>query len=463
MVRGVAAYNVVRATGSTGTPGPLSTRHARILGTGLALLLLAGAGPGAGVRAQVPESGRVVGTVVDSTTMRTLPNAAVVLWGTSHQAVSDSLGRFALERIPPGEYSLAFFHTRLGHLGVSVGPTVVVVRPGSTVGADLAIPSTHTLEAMQCAFDPAHDGVAVGQVVDPESGTGLPTVRVRFTWPGADGERGESIVRSSSEGWYRVCDLPRGERVAVTASFLDRGTSRRGIVVADEPVHLDLPMHHVDLVDVNGRLVDAETGKGVAEATVGLFGTGFRVVSEPDGEFHFRQVLPGQYTLEATHIAYGAREEAIEVGSAGGVRVEMALSQRPIELPPVTVEVEAENRMDMSMGGTVITEEELDRVRDRSRDLLDLLQNQNMSGLITRRQGADMCIGFLPGQARMMFRSNCVSAVVFVDNVRASNPRQAVDLPAEIVERVVLFRPVEAGNLFGLGGGNGVVMIFTKR
>jgi hypothetical protein len=441
----------------------LTTSYTRIHGIGLALLLVAGAGPEAGLGAQEPEPGRVVGTVVDSTTMRTLPNAAVVLWGTSHQTVSDSLGRFQLEDVPPGEYSVAFFHTRLGRLGVSVGPTPVVVRPGATVGADLAIPSTHTLEAMQCAFDPAHDGVAVGQVTDPESGTGLPSVRVRFTWPGAAGEREESIVRSSPEGWYHVCDLPRGRRVAVTASFLDRGTSRQEIVVNEEPVHLDLPMHRVEMVDVNGRLVDADSGDGIGEATVGLAGTGFRVVSEPDGEFHFRQVLPGQYTLEASHIAYGDREESIEVASAGGVRVEMALSQRPIELPPVTVEVEAENMMDMAMGGTVITEEELDRVRDRSRDLLDLLQNQNMAGLITRRQGADMCIGFLPGQARMMFRSNCVSAVVFVDNVRASNPRMAVDLPAEIVERVVLFRPVEAGNLFGLGGGNGVVMIFTKR
>ena len=441
----------------------MTTRHTRIRGSGLILLLLAGAGVGARLDAQEPENGRVVGTVVDSTTMTALPNAAVVLWGTPHQAVSDSLGRFSLDQIPPGEYSLAFFHTRLGLLGVSVGPTPVVVRPGRTVGADLAIPSTHTLEAMQCAFDPAHDGVAVGQVLDPESGTGLPSVRVRFTWPGTEGDRGESIVRSSPEGWYHVCDLPVGERVAVTASFLDRGTSRREIVVVDEPVHLDLPMHRVDLVDVNGRLVDADTGEGIGEATIGLSGTGFRVVSEPDGDFHFKQVLPGQYTLQATHIAYGDREESIEVASAGGVRVEMALSQRAIELPPVTVEVEAEDMMDMAMGGTVITEEELDRVRARSRDLLDLLQNQNMAGLITRRQGADMCIGFLPGQARMMFRNNCVSAVVFVDNVRASNPRMAVDLPAEIVERVVLFRPVEAGNLFGLGGGNGVVMIFTKR
>ena len=56
-----------------------------------------------------------------------------------------------------------------------------------------------------------------------------------------------------------------------------------------------------------------------------------------------------------------------------------------------------------------------------------------------------------------------LSAVVFVDNVRASNPRMAIDMPAEVVDRIVLYRPVQAGNLFGLGSGNGVLMIFTKR
>lgn len=429
-------------------------------GLGIALLLLAGAGPASALGAQEPNTGRVVGTVVDSTSMTMLPDAAVVLWGTSHTAVSDSLGRFRLEDVPEGSYSLAFFHARLGQLGVSVGPTPVNVGAGRTVGAELAIPSAHTLEAAQCAFEEDAEGVAVGQVT--EEGTGLPSVRVRFVWDGG-GEGRSSIVRTSPEGWYRVCDLPRGARVAVTATFLDRGTARREFVMGKEPVYLDLAMYRVDLVDLRGRLVDAETGDGIAEATVALAGTGFRVVSEPNGDFRFRQVLPGEYTLAASHLAYGEREEPIEVASGAGVHVEMALSQRPIELPPVTVEVEAERMMDAAMGGTVISKEELDRVRDHSRDLLDLLQNQNMAGLITRRIGADACIGFLPGQARMMFRSNCVSAVVFVDNVRASNPRMAVDLPAEVVERVVLFRPVEAGNLFGLGGGNGVVMIFTKR
>ena len=115
------------------------------------------------------------------------------------------------------------------------------------------------------------------------------------------------------------------------------------------------------------------------------------------------------------------------------------------------------------MGGRVITEAQLDAVRSRSRDALDLIQNQNLSGLVIRRQGSNLCLGFLPGQTRMMFRSDCVPALVFVDNVRAADPRQAIDIPAEVVERIVLYRPIEAGNLFGLGAGNGVVMIFTKH
>jgi hypothetical protein len=39
----------------------------------------------------------------------------------------------------------------------------------------------------------------------------------------------------------------------------------------------------------------------------------------------------------------------------------------------------------------------------------------------------------------------------------------AIDIPADVVDRGILYRPIEAGNLFGLGSGNGVVMVFTKR
>lgn len=419
--------------------------------------------PGA-LLAQSPEDrGRVVGTVVDSTTFTPLSGARVFLWETSHQGISDDQGRFSVDSVPPGRYSVVFFHERLGQLGISAGPAQVRVEAGRTVGVELAIPSAHTLHAAWCAAEPGDGGVVVGRVTDGVSDTPLPSVRVRFAWQGVEGEpEGTAETRTDGDGWYRVCDLPRGVRVAVTATFLDRVAPRRQITPAGTPVHLDIPVSRLEMTELSGQLVDAETGEGIGDATAALAGTGFQAVTGGDGRFRFNQLLPGEYTLRVDHLAYGSRQDPLEVTAGGEVRVRVALSQRAIELPPLTVTVEAERLQDRAMGGTVISSQELDRVRSRSRDALDLIQNQAIAGLVTRRQGGSLCVGFLPGQSRM-FRTGCVPAVLFIDNVRVADPRQAMDLPAEVVDRIVLYRPIEAGNLFGLGGGNGVVMIFTKH
>lgn len=442
-----------------------SRGRTRVAGRVLLLLAAAVATP---LFAQDP--GRVVGSVLDSTTMAPLADAAVVLWDTPYRAVSDSLGRFAIDEVPPGTYSAVFFHTRLGRLGVSVGPRTVEVRPGRAAGVDLTVPSMHTIEALQCVFEAAGpetvsygSGVVVGQVSDPESATALPSVLVRARWTTDEGAQGVRETRSDGRGWYRLCDVPEDRPLAITATFLDRMSPRRQVRTGVEAAFVDLPLSELQLSEVRGRLVDAESGDGVGGASVGLMGTGFRVVSEPGGDFRFQGVRPGEYTLEAEHLAYGERREAVNIASGAEIRLEMSLSQRPIELPPIRVEVESEDLVDMAMGGLVISSEELDPVRERSRDVLDLLLNQHLPGLVIRRQAGEFCIGFTPGQSRMFRTGSCVSAVVFVDNVRASNPRMAIDIPAEVVDRIVLYRPVQAGNLFGLGSGNGVLMIFTKR
>ena len=54
-------------------------------------------------------------------------------------------------------------------------------------------------------------------------------------------------------------------------------------------------------------------------------------------------------------------------------------------------------------------------------------------------------------------------AMLYVDNTRQVDPWAAITLPAEIVERIILFRPVDAGALFTLGSGNGVIMVITKQ
>lgn len=416
-----------------------------------------------GVLCAQEETGVVVGIVVDSTAMRPLADAAVFLWGTPHQAVTDSLGLFAIPDVPAGDYSAVFFHERLGELGISPGPVGVTVVPRDSVEVVLGTPSAYTLIATECAFDPDAQGVAVGRALDGESGLPLPNVRVHLDWSDdGDEAAGRKDVRTDADGWFAVCDLPLERVVVVTAEFLDRMTLRRELEIGSTPSFVDLEMVELELTDIEGRLVDSETGEGVPDATVALRGTGFRTVSRSDGRFEFRQVLPGRYTLEAEHLAYGPRSDPIDLGSGLKLRLEVQVAQRAIELPPITVTVEAENLRDRAMGGTVLPGARLDEVRDHSRDLGDLLLNSNVRGVIVNRQGATPCVGFLTGQVRIMFRAGCVPAIVFVDNVRVADPRQAFEIPANVIDRIVLYRPIEAGNLFGLGGGNGVVMVFTK-
>lgn len=458
---GVPPYRVYPMGGSA-TPATLPGRSTlKVRSLMLPLAAFAVLGGGFGAHAQ-DTTGSVHGSVMDSTTMAPLQDAAVFLWDTPYRATTDADGSFRMEGVAPGRYDAVFFHGRLGELGISAGPRVVEVRPGATTRVELAIPSGHTLMASSCALYPNYGGVAVGRATDGASGVPLPGVRIRFTWgPGDSGRVRE--VRTDGEGWFQACDLPRGPTVAVTSEFLGRGSLRREFRLGTEPALIDLPVEELELTDVEGRLVDAETGEGVQDATVTLAGTGFRTVSGGDGRFRFRDVLPGHYTLRTEHLAYGAREDSLDLGSGLNVLLEVQVSQRPVPLDPVTVTVEAATLTERAMGGTVITSAMLDEVRDHSRDLLDLLQAQNLGGLIVRRQSGNLCVGFIPGQVRITFRGGCVPALVFIDNVRAADPLLALDIPADVVDRIVLYRPIEAGNLFGLGGGNGVVMVFTKR
>jgi hypothetical protein len=61
-----------------------------------------------------------------------------------------------------------------------------------------------------------------------------------------------------------------------------------------------------------------------------------------------------------------------------------------------------------------------------------------------------------------MFSNGCAPMVIFINDVRATSAELALRMPPESVERMVVYKPVEAGTLFGLGGGNGVLMIYTR-
>ena len=136
---------------------------------------------------------------------------------------------------------------------------------------------------------------------------------------------------------------------------------------------------------------------------------------------------------------------------------------RAIELDPLTVTVESVPLTRRAMGGFTVNREQIEKVSSRARDAADVLQALHLPGVIVRRRGdGTLCVGYQPGQVRMMFNSGCVSMEIYINDIHATSAEMALHIPPDAVERIVLFRPIEAGNLFPINTANGVMVIYTR-
>lgn len=420
--------------------------------------------------------GAIRGSVHDSTRSVPLAGAHVVLWDTRHETWTDGSGNFRFRDLPGGEYALAFFHERLSSLGIASGSHAVRVEAGLTTEVFLATPSMPTIHSVLCALD---EGArrsdapapvrAVGQVRDAVTGLPASGVPVEGSWgAGAGATTGSVRSITDAEGWYRLCGLPSGAAVGVQGEVAERLAPRRQFTATPGSlVHLDLDLAPAARSVVQG-LVVARGSEGrvtpLEGARANLDGTGYRTVTDPSGRFRFADLFPGEYTLVIEHPAYGPRRDGLLVDPGTDVRIEGELTERAIPLPPLTVTVRsAFEARALAMGGRLISRQDIDRVLPRSRDVADLLHHQQVPGLIVKRgTGINRsCVEYVQGASRM-FRTTCESVQVYVDNVRSVDPQGAVEIPSDVVDRMILFRPVEAGNLFGLGAGSGVLLIFTK-
>lgn len=415
----------------------------------------------------VTQSGTVHGAVYDSIAHGPLSNAAVFLWDTPYQSVSDSLGRFSIENVPPGEYSILFFHTRLGELGVSAGARTVTVRAGERFGIDLATPSMSTVVASECIMEdrPEGSGSISGRIYDGDTNVTLGGALVTLSWHVEDSPVPESTrLRTGADGRYRSCAVPADVPVLLAADFLNRRGFRREVRV-DEGGSLEaaVSLYDVEPATIGGQLTDGESGERVEGAETWLRGTHFRTLSDGSGNFDFDDVPPGEYMLMTDHLAYGTKMDTLIVPAGVRLTVAMMLDNRPIPIAPMTVTVEEPAVvMARARGGILILSDEIDEVRQRSRDASDILRSLHLPGVIVRHQtNGTICVGYSSGQVKMN-QTGCVPMMIFVNDVRATDADLALRLPPDAIERMVLFKPVEAGNLFGLGGGNGVWMIYTR-
>lgn len=418
------------------------------------------------ISASAQQVGSVAGTIFDSVSVRPLAGADVYIWNTAIRTLTDDAGNFELLDVPSGDHKVVFLHQMLLEMGVSTGARDVEVRAGEEARVALGTPSPRTILENGCLVEgssPA-SGTIVGYVGDDASGVALPGAQVHLTWYDELGSPHTTEALSDTRGWYSFCDAPADTRLAVTVFFLTRSAARQELTLPEgEAAWLEFRVSDLEPGSVTGTLKDQDRGWGVEDAEVRLLGTRHVAVSGKEGGFRFRNVAPGEYTLQVSHLAYGERTDEVSVGSSMSVTVTVSMSVDPIALAPMEVSVRSIVDLDgIVAGGTLVSREDVEAVRHRSRDLTDILRLHHMKDLVIK-QGAsgDICVGITTGQVRL-FKEECSSAMFYLDGSRVSNPEAILNMSASDVDRVVVYRPIEAGNLFGMGSGNGVIVVYTR-
>ena len=276
-----------------------------------------------------PPSGRIVGRVVAMDTGKPVAGAIVRMVtqaGRQVYAKSDPQGRFEFKELSEGRYTLdaraerylAIFFGGQPNSGSSAGARAIAIRDGEQFDkADFSMPRGGAIE-----------GRVQDEFGDPAPGLLIQLSQVAY----AGGRRrlvpmggGGPPKRSDDRGHFRLHGLAPGVYYlsALSGAFADQaetggfaptyypGTAN---ISGAKPVRLELgqeltvsfPLVPARMARISGRVLNAAgapTRASIMLTTADSAGLGeffnTRGESQPDGSFVFRNVPPGNFTLQA--------------------------------------------------------------------------------------------------------------------------------------------------------------------
>ncbi|MGK2963648.1 MAG: carboxypeptidase regulatory-like domain-containing protein [Gemmatimonadaceae bacterium] len=293
----------------------------------------------------------VAGVVVDSLRRRPLAGAEIVLAGTAVAAVSDSLGRFTLDSIAPGRYSVAFFHPLLDSISVAAAPRTLSVPLADGKGILLAIPSASTLVRGICQVDQAAGrSLLVGRVTDPDTGTPVPGASVFVTWSEYEVSKKKGIDRTprvvqggtDMTGTYRVCGLPVEIDAVVHATRDSSSTSpvaissrSGGLIIRD--LTLAVPeLSAGKRASITGTVKTAD-GIPIAGATVATPEFARTATTDSSGTFTLAGAPLGTRNVIVRRLGFVPARIPVDLTSRETHRLDVVMSEQATVIDPTYV------------------------------------------------------------------------------------------------------------------------------
>lgn len=219
---------------------------------------------------------------------------------------------------------------------------------------------------------------------------------------------------------------------------------------------LPLPAHG-QAGEARGRVVDASTGQGVADATVRVEGNSLArtVVADDEGRWRLTGLPAGRYELAVGRLGYSPATTNVSLPLAGG-GVVTALT--PDALPLDALIVTASRRLQRLADAPVTTEL-------ISRREIEAARVPDISTLLTQRLGIQLEGGHPAGEGVMLQGLGSERVLVLLDGQplvgRLSGTLDISRLPTSMVERIEVVKGSQS-SLYGSEAMGGVVNIITR-
>jgi hypothetical protein len=396
------------------------------------------------------EYSAIVGVAVDSIRGGYLRNATVIVDGTTRSAITDSLGRFSIDSIEPGEHRLRVRHPLLDTLGMVVVTAPKKIDARERLAMVISTPSAKTIIAAKCpATEIARGPAAVfGVVFDAENEDPSTDATVATQWSGLQvARKGISVVpqkrstRVNADGRFQLCGLPNDLTAGIVAA---RGTDSTASVQVDLStgiailsLHLphlsgpvtatapsrapaaapSTPITSRDDATVTGRVIDADN-RPVEGARVQIEQDALTATTAKDGTFRISGARAGTRTITARKLGFAPVQKTVDLRNTEARNVNFKLDK----FVPVleTIEITARQNQGLESNGfnarrrrgegDYITPEEI--ARRSSPRVNDLLPGVSFLRFKRLPNGKDSVIG---RPSAVGGTSGCVR--YYVDNV----------------------------------------------
>ncbi|HEV8382405.1 MAG TPA: carboxypeptidase regulatory-like domain-containing protein [Gemmatimonadales bacterium] len=292
----------------------------------------------------------VAGTVYDSLLHAPLRGADVWVRGSAQHVQTDAQGRFRIDSIAPGRYTLLVSHPGLDSAGLFTLAVPLNLTGHDSLPVSVATPSLATVWRRRCGQElmmRSDSGLIFGVVQDAKTQDHLAGAGVLLQWlrilqtdaVNVQTQARELTAKTDSTGTYYACGVARDMKIALrgyaqrdSTGLVDvqlgpRGIGRQDLLIALAPARQPAVLR--------GQAVTLEQTPVWGGRVAVREGATTRI--DDDGTFEIRGVAPGTQWVNVQAIGRGPAGLAVDLRPGDTTWLPVTMGPLPVTLAPVRV------------------------------------------------------------------------------------------------------------------------------